>query len=150
MNSSSLYVPPTIQLENVSFEVADEHTVVASFDREEHCEVIRVSSQLDVRDIVIEEESIEDIVRRIYTGGASSELARPRAGVERRMTAAVLRPLRHYLEFARIGFVNILAFRLRYYTGIVTYLINVTVYYFIGRRLRRPIRTSPKVSTLRR
>jgi ABC-2 type transport system permease protein len=38
-----------------------------------------------------------------------------------------------YLEFTRIGFVNILAFRLRYYTGIVTYLINVTVYYFIWR-----------------
>jgi ABC-2 type transport system permease protein len=52
------------------------------------------------------------------------------------MTAAVLpRPLRHYLEFARIGFVNILAFRLRYYTGIVTYLINVTVYYFIWKAL---------------
>lgn len=38
-----------------------------------------------------------------------------------------------YGEFARIGFVNILAFRLRYYTGILTYLINVTVYYFIWR-----------------
>jgi ABC-2 type transport system permease protein len=38
-----------------------------------------------------------------------------------------------YLEFTRIGFVNILAFRLRYYTGIITYLINVTVYYFIWR-----------------
>jgi ABC-2 type transport system permease protein len=36
-----------------------------------------------------------------------------------------------YFEFARVGFVNILAFRLRYYTGILTYLINVTVYYFI-------------------
>jgi ABC-2 type transport system permease protein len=36
-----------------------------------------------------------------------------------------------YREFTRIGFVNILAFRLRYYTGILTYLINVTVYYFI-------------------
>lgn len=36
-----------------------------------------------------------------------------------------------YFEFARVGFVNILAFRLRYYTGIITYLINVTVYYFI-------------------
>ncbi len=32
-----------------------------------------------------------------------------------------------------MGFVNILAFRLRYYTGILTYLINVTVYYFIWR-----------------
>lgn len=39
------------------------------------------------------------------------------------------------LEYARIGFVNILAFRLRYYTGIVTYLINVTVYYFIWKAL---------------
>jgi ABC-2 type transport system permease protein len=38
-----------------------------------------------------------------------------------------------YREFMRIGFVNILAFRLRYYTGILTYLINVTVYYFIWR-----------------
>lgn len=36
-----------------------------------------------------------------------------------------------YREFSRIGFVNILAFRLRYYTGIITYLLNVTVYYFI-------------------
>lgn len=52
------------------------------------------------------------------------------------MTAAVLpRPLRRYFEYARIGFINILAFRLRYYTGIVTYLINVTVYYFIWKAL---------------
>jgi len=36
-----------------------------------------------------------------------------------------------YAEFARVGFVNMLAFRLRYFTGIVTYLLNVTVYYFI-------------------
>ncbi len=42
-------------------------------------------------------------------------------------------PLAAYREFMRIGFVNILAFRLRYYTGILTYLINVTVYYFIWR-----------------
>ena len=41
--------------------------------------------------------------------------------------------LKTYGEFVRIGFVNILAFRLRYYTGIITYLINVTVYYFIWR-----------------
>jgi len=37
------------------------------------------------------------------------------------------------LEFSRIGFLNMLAFRLRYYTGVVTYFINVTVYYFIWR-----------------
>src|ERR1700726_3205170 len=42
-----------------------------------------------------------------------------------------LASLKIYAEFIRIGFVNILAFRLRYYTGIITYLINVTVYYFI-------------------
>ena len=53
------------------------------------------------------------------------------------MTAAALLPrgLGHMLEFSRIGFVNIMAFRLRYYTGIVTYLINVTVYYFIWKAL---------------
>jgi ABC-2 type transport system permease protein len=42
-----------------------------------------------------------------------------------------------YLECARIGFVNILAFRLRYFTGIFTYLINVTVYYFIWKAVFR-------------
>jgi ABC-2 type transport system permease protein len=47
--------------------------------------------------------------------------------------AALRSTLAPYLEFARVGFVNILAFRLRYYTGILTYLINVTVYYFIWR-----------------
>ena len=31
-----------------------------------------------------------------------------------------------------------LAFRMRYFTGIVTYLVNVTVYYFIWRALYRP------------
>ena len=34
-------------------------------------------------------------------------------------------------EFSRIGFLNMLAFRLRYYTGIITYFINISVYYFI-------------------
>jgi ABC-2 type transport system permease protein len=46
---------------------------------------------------------------------------------------SLLQTLKTYSEFVRIGFVNILAFRLRYYTGIITYLINVTVYYFIWR-----------------
>ena len=36
-----------------------------------------------------------------------------------------------YIGFSRVGFVNILAFRLRYFTGIITYALNVTVYYFI-------------------
>jgi len=39
------------------------------------------------------------------------------------------------LEFSRIGFLNMLAFRLRYYTGVITYFINVSVYYFIWRAI---------------
>ena len=54
---------------------------------------------------------------------------------ERMTTAALPRLMKNYLEYSRLGFVNILAFRLRYYTGIVTYLINVTVYYFIWKAL---------------
>jgi ABC-2 type transport system permease protein len=47
------------------------------------------------------------------------------------MIRELTRLLRCYREYARIGFVNILAFRLRYYTDVVTYLLNVSVYYFI-------------------
>jgi ABC-2 type transport system permease protein len=43
--------------------------------------------------------------------------------------------LRIYLEFARVGFVNALAYRLRYITGIVTYFIYVSVYYFIWKAI---------------
>ena len=41
--------------------------------------------------------------------------------------------LRAALPFARIGFLNMLAYRARYYVGILTYLFNVAVYYFIWR-----------------
>lgn len=47
-------------------------------------------------------------------------------------------PLSHgraYTEFVRIGFVNTLAYRLRYYTGVVTYFIYVSVYYFIWKAI---------------
>jgi len=40
-----------------------------------------------------------------------------------------------YAEFVRVGFVNTLAYRLRYYTGIVTYFIYVSVYYFIWKAI---------------
>src|SRR5258707_5880717 len=56
--------------------------------------------------------------------------------------------LKIYREFSRIGFVNILAFRLRYYTGIVTYLINVTVYYFIWSAVYGPRSGSAQGATL--
>jgi viologen exporter family transport system permease protein len=45
--------------------------------------------------------------------------------------SALTEALAPYAEFSRVGFVNILAFRLRYFTGIITYFLNVTVYYFI-------------------
>lgn len=35
--------------------------------------------------------------------------------------------------FVRAGFLRLLAYRLRYYTGILTYTIHVSVYYFIWR-----------------
>ncbi len=50
------------------------------------------------------------------------------------MTALSLRPA---LSFARIGFLNMLAYRARYYVGILTYLFNVAVYYFIWRAVFR-------------
>ncbi len=45
------------------------------------------------------------------------------------------RNLRVYAEFVRVGFINTLAYRLRYYTGIVTYFIYVSVYYFIWKAI---------------
>ncbi len=41
------------------------------------------------------------------------------------------------LPFARVGFLNMLAFRARYYVGVLTYLFNVAVYYFIWRSVYR-------------
>jgi ABC-2 type transport system permease protein len=46
------------------------------------------------------------------------------------LTSVALRPA---LSFVRIGFLNMLAYRARYYVGILTYLFNVAVYYFIWR-----------------
>lgn len=44
---------------------------------------------------------------------------------------------RSAVPFARIGFLNMLAFRARYYVGVLTYLFNVAVYYFIWRAVFR-------------
>jgi len=62
-----------------------------------------------------------------------AEIARPIAATRRSATIGKLARL--YVEFARVGFVNILAYRLRYYTGIVTYFIYVSVYYFIWKAI---------------
>ncbi len=42
-----------------------------------------------------------------------------------------------YVAFGRVAFLQILAYRLRYFIGIITYLVNVTVYYFIWRAIYR-------------
>ena len=46
--------------------------------------------------------------------------------------AAAARP---YLAFARTSFLNILAYRARYFVGILTYFFNATVWYYIWRAL---------------
>ena len=48
---------------------------------------------------------------------------------------SLARSARVYAEFVRVGFVNTLAYRLRYYTGIVTYFIYVSIYYFIWKAI---------------
>src|SRR5690242_12351954 len=53
----------------------------------------------------------------------------------RRADPSFIQVCRTYAEYARIGFVDTLAYRLRYYTGIVTYFIYVSVYYFIWKAI---------------
>jgi ABC-2 type transport system permease protein len=63
---------------------------------------------------------------------ATTELvlpARPRNGVSLGVLARI------YGQFVRVGFVNTIAYRLRYYTGIVTYFLYVSVYYFIWKAI---------------
>jgi ABC-2 type transport system permease protein len=48
---------------------------------------------------------------------------------------SILRLARLYWAFARVGFINTMAYRLRYYTGVVTYFIYVSVYYFIWKAI---------------
>jgi viologen exporter family transport system permease protein len=62
-------------------------------------------------------------------GAAPAALAAPAGRTSLRAQA------RTYGEFIRVGFINTLAYRLRYYTGIVTYFIYVSVYYFIWKAI---------------
>jgi ABC-2 type transport system permease protein len=66
--------------------------------------------------------------------GAEAAVAVPPAGA-RAPLPGWMRFLRVYAEFVRMGFVNILAYRLRYYTGIITYFIYVSIYYFIWKAI---------------
>jgi ABC-2 type transport system permease protein len=63
---------------------------------------------------------------------ATTELTLP-ARPESEFSLAAL--ARIYGGFLRVGFVNTMAYRLRYYTGIVTYFIYVSVYYFIWKAI---------------
>ncbi len=66
-----------LDLPRVEKERLDELTYRLSFEREEYTSgdvIRRVVAAAEVRDIFIEEESIDDIVRRIYTGGTIPEL----------------------------------------------------------------------------
>ena len=47
------------------------------------------------------------------------------------MIASLIADLNVFRSFARVGAVNVMAYRLRYYTGIATYFIYVSIYYFI-------------------
>ncbi len=68
-----------LDLPRVACERVDELTYRLSFDREEYTSgdvIRRVVEAAEVRDIFIEEESIEDIVKHIYTGREIPELQR--------------------------------------------------------------------------
>ncbi|HEY6290374.1 MAG TPA: ABC-2 family transporter protein [Terriglobia bacterium] len=58
----------------------------------------------------------------------------PEAGLTAEISP-VVRAARIYAQFMRVGFVNTLAYRVRYYTGIVTYFIYVSIYYFIWKAI---------------
>ena len=63
---------PQVTTNGISCERVDDVTYLMRFDREKHssAEVIRnLVNRLEVRDIFIEEEPIEDIVKRIYLSG---------------------------------------------------------------------------------
>ncbi|MBZ5514834.1 MAG: ABC-2 family transporter protein [Acidobacteriia bacterium] len=64
--------------------------------------------------------------------GAGTYPLQPRPSL---VGTSLARVARVYAEFVRVGFVNTLAYRLRYYTGIVTYFIYVSVYYFIWKAI---------------
>lgn len=49
--------------------------------------------------------------------------------------ASAIRLLVPYLAFARTSFLNLLAYRARYFVGVLTYFFNVSVWYFIWKAL---------------
>jgi ABC-2 type transport system ATP-binding protein len=69
----------SLSLNSVECEQLDDLTYRLSFDRDRHTagDIIRqIVAAVDVRDIFIEEEPIEEIVRRIYAGPAVLEFGK--------------------------------------------------------------------------
>ncbi len=69
----------SLALNSIARERLDDLTYRLSFDRDQHTagEVIRqIVAAVDVRDIFIQEEPIEEIVRRIYTGPSALEFGK--------------------------------------------------------------------------
>ncbi len=58
--------------------------------------------------------------------------AAPAVEESRGAAASALAP---YLAFARTSFLNLLAYRARYFVGVLTYFFNVSVWYFIWKAL---------------
>lgn len=67
--------------------------------------------------------------------GSDAMLLPSRPAGEGQGMTAFTHYFRTYAEFARMGFVDTLAYRLRYYTGIFTYFIYVSIYYFIWKAI---------------
>lgn len=67
--------------------------------------------------------------------GASLAASPPASGRPPGESFSLTHQGRIYAAFVRVGFVNTLAYRLRYYTGVVTYFIYVSVYYFIWKAI---------------
>jgi ABC-2 type transport system permease protein len=71
-------------------------------------------------------------MKRVMNSNSATRTGPPIRSGDR---VSLIRQARVYAEFVRVGFVNTLAYRLRYYTGIVTYFIYVSVYYFIWKAI---------------
>ena len=62
----------TLEIPDVNIEHTDDSTCRLTFPRDTYTTgdiIRRVVKNVDVRDILVEEESIEDIVRRVYKKG---------------------------------------------------------------------------------
>lgn len=88
----------------------------------------QVVGKADITDIKIIETNTDEIVRSIYQAGSAEKnrTSRPKAKVRWSMSNT----LGAYIDFIRIRFLTMLAYRVNYYSGILIYTLNIGVYYF--------------------